>query len=565
MKKAVIFFFLILSSSLITAQQLVKGTLSDQFAGLPLGTIENLTQNTSITTDNIGEYEIMANIGDRLQFSFPGKRSLVFIVEDITRTLNVRLEDEITELVNVVVTLKGQKTLKELYKEYNANPAIVKTVFGYLDTESASYQIRTMNEKNMVQAGGDLATMIRGRFPGVKIANDGLGMPQIFLRRTASFGAVPAGYDIDNVLYDTYPNWLDANSIFRLAIIPSRAANTRYGSFGAGGMIIINTQNSNIHPVGEDGKPIDLARLDDNLFRYEALEDEDLYDSKHSKLIQSFDDGEDLIDYLSRAGSSFSNYDWISVAQKMNDLNLEKELAALHQAYLEKFAEHAPSLKAYGYWLHSIRDFKISLTFFKTVFKLRPNYLQSYIDLADTHESLGQVQKALSLYVRASNLVNSGFIVSPSEEGLLYNFDRSYDLFLKRNKEAFAKLDFKWDSEDAGTEVTLYFDETEAEFELFFVNPENQYFTEKYSTWANLDLINNNKSLGLSSLEFFIDQNLRGEWKVYLKYLGNKKQTPSSIKLVARSKYPNSNKTPAILFKKLTAEDELVLLGTLTN
>jgi len=565
MKKAVIFFFLILSSSLITAQQLVKGTLSDQFAGLPLGTIENLTQKTSTTTDNIGEYEIMANIGDRLQFSFPGKRSLVFIVEDITRALNVRLEDEITELVNVVVTRKGQKTLKELYKEYNANPAIVKTVFGYLDTESASYQIRTMNEKNMVQAGGDLATMIRGRFPGVKIANDGLGMPQIFLRRTASFGAVPAGYDIDNVLYDTYPNWLDANSIFRLAIIPSRAANTRYGSFGAGGMIIINTQNSNIHPVGEDGKPIDLARLDDNLFRYEALEDEDLYDSKHSKLIQSFDDGEDLIDYLSRAGSSFSNYDWISVAQKMNDLNLEKELAALHQAYLEKFAEHAPSLKAYGYWLHSIRDFKISLTFFKTVFKLRPNYLQSYIDLADTHESLGQVQKALSLYVRASNLVNSGFIVSPSEEGLLYNFDRSYDLFLKRNKEAFAKLDFKWDSEDAGTEVTLYFDETEAEFELFFVNPENQYFTEKYSTWANLDLINNNKSLGLSSLEFFIDQNLRGEWKVYLKYLGNKKQTPSSIKLVARSKYPNSNKTPAILFKKLTAEDELVLLGTLTN
>jgi len=565
MKKAVIFFFLILSSSLITAQQLVKGTLSDQFAGLPLGTIENLTQKTSTTTDNIGEYEIMANIGDRLQFSFPGKRSLVFIVEDITRTLNVRLEDEITELVNVVVTRKGQKTLKELYKEYNANPAIVKTVFGYLDTESASYQIRTMNEKNMVQAGGDLATMIRGRFPGVKIANDGLGMPQIFLRQTASFSAVPAGYDIDNVLYDTYPNWLDANSIFRLAIIPSRSANTRYGSFGAGGMIIINTQNSNIHPVGEDGKPIDLARLDDNLFRYEALEDEDLYDSKHSKLIQSFDDGEDLIDYLSRAGSSFSNYDWISVAQKMNDLNLEKELAALHQAYLEKFAEHAPSLKAYGYWLHSIGDFKISLTFFQTVFKLRPNYLQSYIDLADTHESLGQVQKALSLYVRASNLVNSGFIVSPSEEGLLYNFDRSYDLFLKRNKEAFAKLDFKWDSEDAGTEVTLYFDETEAEFELFFVNPENQYFTENYSTWANLDLINNNKSLGLSSLEFFIDQNLRGEWKVYLKYLGNKKQTPSSIKLVARSKYPNSNKTPLVLFKKLTAEDELVLLGTLTN
>lgn len=565
MKKAFLLFFLILSSGLLTAQQLVKGTLSDQFAALPLGTVENLTQKTSITTDNRGGYEIMANIGDRLQFSFPGKRSLVFVVEDVTRTLNVQLEDEITELDNVVVTRKGQKTLKELYKEYNANPAIVKTVFGYLDTEAASYQIRTMNEKNMVQAGGDLATMIRGRFPGVKIANDEQGMPQIFLRETASFSAIPAGYDIDNVLYDTYPTWLDANSIFRLAIIPSRSANTRYGSFGAGGMVIINTQNSNIHPVGEDGKPIDLARLDDNLFKYEVLEDDNSYDSKQSKLIQSFDEGENLTDYLSRAGSSFSNYDWISVAQKMNELKLNAELIELHQTYLDKYSDHAPSLKAYGYWLHSTGDFKTSLTFFQTAFRLRPNYLQSYLDLADTYESLGQLQKALSLYVRATNLVNSGFIVAPSEEGLLYNFDRSYDSFLKRNKEAFADLDFEWDSEEAGTEVTLYFDETETEFELFFVNPENQYFTENYSAWANLDLINNNKALGLSSLEFFIDQNLRGEWKVYLKYLGNKKQTPSSIKLVARSKYPNSSKTPVTLFKKLTAEDEIVLLGTLTN
>jgi len=116
MKKAVLFFFFILSSGFINAQQLVKGTLSDQFAALPLGTVENLTLKTSITTDNSGGYEIMANIGDRLQFSFPGKRSLIFVVEDVTRTLNVQLEDEITELDNVVVTRKGQKTLKELYK-----------------------------------------------------------------------------------------------------------------------------------------------------------------------------------------------------------------------------------------------------------------------------------------------------------------------------------------------------------------------------------------------------------------------------------------------------------------
>jgi tetratricopeptide (TPR) repeat protein len=169
----------------------------------------------------------------------------------------------------------------------------------------------------------------------------------------------------------------------------------------------------------------------------------------------------------------------------MNDLNLSQELVELHQTYLDKYGDHAPSLKAYGYWLHSIGDFKASMTFFQAVFKLRPNYLQSYLDLADTYESLGQLKKALSLYVRATNLVNSGFIVAPSEEGLLYNFDRSYDSFLKRNKDVFADLDFEWDSEEAGTEVTLYFDETETEFELFFVNPENQYFTENYSTWEN--------------------------------------------------------------------------------
>ena len=571
MKKLLFLLVFLGTTGVVLGQQTIRGTLSDTFAPLPFGTIQNLSQNTSVKTENDGSYSIEAFVGDRIEFSFPGKRSLVFTVEDTTKILNVQLEDEITALDNVVVTRQGQKTLKELYKEYNSNPNIVKTIFGYLDAEAASFPIRMMNETNMVQAGGDLATMIRGRFPGVRINNDDLGTPQIFLRETASFTAVPAGYDIDNVLYDTYPTWLDANSVFRIAIIPSRAANTRYGSFGAGGMIIINTMNSNVHPVGEDGKPIDLALVDDNKFNETVLSPEQVLKTRtpQSQLIASFEHSLDLIAFLKERSDVLNSYDLLTGLDKVYQLASAADFEFFVDHYLARFSSNAPALKALGYYLQSIGESTRALESFKQVLKLRSNYLQSYLDLADSYEALKQYNKSLSLYVRAQNLVKSGFIVGSEASSTLLSFDRSFDSFLKRHQGEFEAIALDFESAEPGTEITVYFDETETEFELYFVNPEKRYFKTTYSTASDLDLINQNKSLGLTALEFFIDSNLRGKWDVYVRYLGNKKETPSAIQVVSRSTYPTpqgaQKPSPSYLFSILTAKDQLVHLGSLMN
>ena len=101
------------------------------------------------------------------------------------------------------------------------------------------------------------------------------------------------------------------------------------------------------------------------------------------------------------------------------------------------------------------------------------------------------------------------------------------------------------------------------------MNPEKRYFKTTYSTASDLDLINQNKSLGLTALEFFIDSNLRGKWDVYVRYLGNKKETPSAIQVVSRSTYPTpqgaQKPSPSYLFSILTSKDHLVHLGSLIN
>ena len=73
-------------------------------------------------------------------------------------------------------------------------------------------------------------------------------------------------------------------------------------------------------------------------------------------------------------------------------------------------------------------------------------------------------------------------------------------------------------------------DDSEAEFELQFVNPENQYFMLKHSLADNTAMISSEKEYGYSAIEYLLDGSLPGSWKVNVNYLGNKSLTPTYLK-----------------------------------
>ena len=101
---------------------------------------------------------------------------------------------------------------------------------------------------------------------------------------------------------------------------------------------------------------------------------------------------------------------------------------------------------------------------------------------------------------------------------------------------------FKNYSKNKG-ETRLFFEwnDGEAEFDLEFVNPQKNNFIWEHSLENAAERIKEEKTLGYSSEEFFVDGSLPGKWQINVKYRGNKKLSPVYMKL---TKFTNYN-TPA--------------------
>ncbi len=98
------FLFLLLIPILCFGQSSVKGTVSEEDSGLPLPGVNVLVKGTSTgtTTDFDGNYQISANIGDVLVFSYVG-----FSTQEISfngeSALNVQLAEDASALDEVVL------------------------------------------------------------------------------------------------------------------------------------------------------------------------------------------------------------------------------------------------------------------------------------------------------------------------------------------------------------------------------------------------------------------------------------------------------------------------------
>ena len=92
-----------------------------------------------------------------------------------------------------------------------------------------------------------------------------------------------------------------------------------------------------------------------------------------------------------------------------------------------------------------------------------------------------------------------------------------------------------------GTRLVFEWSDGEAEFDLMFVNPENQYYTWKHSLADNAEEIMNEKNLGYNIKEYLIDGSLPGLWKVNINYKGNKSLTPSYLKATIYTDYGTPN------------------------
>ncbi|TXG38606.1 SusC/RagA family TonB-linked outer membrane protein [Seonamhaeicola maritimus] len=209
----------------------VKGTVVSATDNVPIPGVNVIVVNTTkgTTTDFDGAYQIEADKGDVIQFSYVGFVSQSVTVGDQT-TINVSLEEDFAALEEVVVVGYGTR------KKSHLTGAIAK--IGGEDV--AAVQAARVDDA------------LAGKLPGVLIQNqDGApgADPKIQIRAASSISGdsspliVVDGYPISGSIATVNPNDIES-----LEVLKDAASAAIYGSRGANGVILITTKK------GKEGK-----------------------------------------------------------------------------------------------------------------------------------------------------------------------------------------------------------------------------------------------------------------------------------------------------------------------
>ena len=237
MKKAFL-VVLMLSSSLIFAQNNISGNVSDESGNpVPGATIVVVGTNNGVVTDFDGNYQINASTGDQLTFSSLGFASQTITIGNQNQ-INVTLLASVDILDEVVVS--GYQTLER---------RAIGGAIGTVDTEEA-FKTQVTNA----------AEALQGRVAGVSVTSGGGpgAAPVIRIRGYSTTNDNSPLYVIDgiqttdpNVMRDINPQDIDNISVLKdgaAAVYGARASNgvivvtTKKGSYNTANSFQVNAQ-----------------------------------------------------------------------------------------------------------------------------------------------------------------------------------------------------------------------------------------------------------------------------------------------------------------------------------
>ena len=545
----------------------ITGRITDGNVPLKDVRIHRGDETNPIFTDEEGSYSLTAIPGDVLHYSFTGMKDYRVRVEDVTQFLNLVMIPDVQELDEVTVTKSRRKSQQELAMEYRANPNLIRTAFGIIDARTAPGRVQMVTENEILPIGINIIDVIRNRFAGVTAV--GSSQPRtigvspegavqqsgyIVIRGTGSVSNPRrAIYDIDGQVFSSTPYWLDVNNIKRMAIVNTLAYNARYGSVGGGGVIIINTVS------GESSMPktTDLARLrnnyaDENVPRQGDLAIDAPSYLKELNAASNLGAANGVYDkYKSQyAASPYFFMDAYTYFASRNDGSTKAE--SILDEELTRFSHNPVLMKGVAYILEEQGNSAEALEIYKDIFIMRPHYSQSYVDLARAYRASGAYGKSAAIFARYKYLVDEGFLTESEEFRKVLQHESDNLLALEGRSIGQRVRNILTDPfVDGTTRVVFEWNDSEAEFELQFVNPGGQYYTWKHTYAANEARITDEKDKGYSIAEYVIDGNLPGTWTVNAKYLGNKSLTPSYLKVTVFTSYGERNQRKQVQSFKL--------------
>lgn len=207
------------------SSNIVKGTVtSEDNLALPGVNIWVKDSNKGSSTNFNGDYEIEANTGDKLVFSYIGFETMETKVD--RRFIDIVLRENISNLEKVIITGYGvQKKNRLTGSVLNLNPATI-----------------TKGSRASVQES------IQGNIAGVQVTSRSGqpgSVPNVRIRGVGSFQSSSPLYVIDG-FQTKDPNImasLNTNDIEVISVLKDAAATSIYGVRGANGVIVIKTKS----------------------------------------------------------------------------------------------------------------------------------------------------------------------------------------------------------------------------------------------------------------------------------------------------------------------------------
>ena len=555
-------FGLIISTSTLHAQALessiyfsISGVVIDQQKKpIPNASISKLNSLRETTTKDDGTFFLEATLGDILRFSALFKKTSEITVTNDSK-LEIIMKTDVALLEEVVLLRKEEDEFRN-------------TAFGKKRKRTLGYEAKSVTHL-ISGADIDLTTVIQ-KIPGMNTNGNGMNF-SFGLQRSQSINPSPILIILDGIPVDqNIVNFINPADIASITLLKSLASTVRYGTLGAGGVLLIETKLG----AGLDEEPeTEAPKLAEQTRDYK--EDPKIAEAYFSEttpdymnvlnLAGNFDEAKSLYVRLYKEKRSNSLYflmDCSDYFQKWDALYSYKILSEV----FSRAKDNPKILKSIAYQLEASELPKHAKYVYEKLIELQPDHAQSYRDLALIYSQTGEYELAKTLYIQMINNSIPNVDFTELKSSIVTEF--KHFLIQKKRKINLKGIpnDFLVASTIPKTRLVLEWTDPMSDFEVQFVGPEKNYFSWNHSVFNSSNFIESELEDGFSMREFEIDNAPNGEWLVNIK---NKKTENSAGRTYLRYTFyknygfPSEEKKSVLI--ALDKIDEKIILDTFMN
>ncbi|WP_298764290.1 hypothetical protein [uncultured Polaribacter sp.] len=477
----------------------ISGFITFKDKPLPYVAVKELNSNKIVFTNAKGFYEIKTSVGKTLEYNHIGFKTIAIYIEDLTSTLNLKLaQNDANHKLNKNNSLKlggskiGAKNL-DLY--------VTKIKLDSLNTNAFSVTDAILEQVSFLHT-----------------KQNQYKENLLYVKENELNG--PIKWSIDGYLYDI-PLPLFIEEIKEVYLIKPFYQN----------FIVKIKTNINYRKV----KNINFNNAyfsDEDFYQNDAIPYQKLktFLPKYLKEFKKTKNVDEILETFNKQDKKHQANYLFTVLNFLSKETKDKEnILMLLKNYSEHVKNNAEELKRIAYKYDALKEYNKALNLYKQVATLRPNYKQSYRDLAQSYLNLNQFKNFWMIYklyfkngLKIENddigdMITSEIKTTYTKDSL-NNAAKIKIADAKKVKNYDVRMVFEWNTSDA-------------EFILEFVNENGEIFNLENSISENNELYNHQKKNGYTAKEIVIEQLANTNLLVNFTYLGNHKYSPTTLKV----------------------------------